>query len=78
MSTYFAQVLPTSDDVDDEELVLWIGTYPGEICSPADLVEPLAAYATLLPAMVEQLRADRLADIDRGPTPLQRELRGLG
>ncbi len=75
MSTYFAQVTPTSEDVDDEDLVLWIGTRPEEIGRLDDLVAPLAPFATLLPAMFEQLKADRLADIDRGPTPLQRNLR---
>jgi hypothetical protein len=33
---------------------------------------PLAPYAELTTAHIEQLRADRAADLDRGPTPLQR------
>lgn len=77
MATFFAQVLPADDVIDDEDLVLWLGTRPGEITRPEDLVEPLAPYAHLPPAVMEQLKADRLEDVDRGPTPLQRSLRGL-
>lgn len=77
MGTFFAQVLPADDDVDDEDLVLWVGTRSGEIARPEDLVEPLAPYAQLSLAEIEQLKADRLEDVDRGPTPLQRQLRGL-
>lgn len=72
MATYFAQVLPADDDIDDEDLVLWLGTRAGEIARPEDLVEPLMPYAHLSPAMIEQLNADRVEDVDRGPTPLQR------
>jgi hypothetical protein len=75
MSTYFAQVLPASDDVDDEDLVLWLGTRPGEIGSPDGMVEPLAPFAALLPAMIEQLKVASELPFRRQPGSLKHDQR---
>ena len=51
----------------------------GEVQRAEDLVAPLAPYAALTPETIEQLRADRAACADRGPSTLQREmLRRIG
>ena len=75
LRTFFAQVHRQQDDDDPRDpTLLWIGTAPGEILRPADLVGPLAPYAELTDSHLAQLRADRAADADRGPSPLQRKM----
>lgn len=73
LMTFFAQVRRTRGD----KLVLWIGTSTGEFLKAEDLVVPLAPYTDLDAPLLAQLRADRAADADRGPTQLQRQLRRL-
>jgi hypothetical protein len=78
LSTYFAQVAREPDTEDDSDpIAFWIGGEFGEVRKPEDLVAPLAPYATLTTEMIEQLRADRVACLDRGPTVLQREMLNL-
>jgi hypothetical protein len=71
LQTYFAQV--SRDDVgeDEDPVIIWLGGEPREVCSPGNLAEPLAPYAIISDAMIDQLRADRAACLDRAPTPLQ-------
>jgi hypothetical protein len=70
---FFAQVEREQDDDDPREpLLLWRGTGQGESRRAEDLVEPLAPYANRTATDLAMLRADRVADADRGPTPLQR------
>ena len=80
MSTFFAQVTRVQDDDDERDPVMfWIGGMFGEVCRAEDLAQPLAPYADLTAADIGQLRADRAASADRGPTELQRVMRaGLG
>jgi hypothetical protein len=77
MRTFFAQVdrRQQLDDPRDPSL-LWLGSSLGEVSRPEDLVAPLARYAELTSAHLETLRTDRAADLDRGPSPLQRAMRG--
>jgi len=78
LSTYFAQVNREPDTEDDSDpIVFWIGGQFGEVQKAEDLVAPLAPYATLTTEMVGQLRADRAACLDRGPSTVQREMRNL-
>ncbi len=79
MQTFFAQVdrAEGNDDPDDPPL-LWVGTRDSEIRRAEDLVRPLAPYADLTDAHLAQLRADRAADADHRPTPLQRQMLRLG
>ncbi len=78
LATYFAQVGREPDtEAGSDPIVFWIGGQFGEVQKPEDLVAPLARYATPTTAMVEQLRADRAACLDRGPTVLQREMLNL-
>jgi hypothetical protein len=75
MGTFFAQVEREQDDDDPRDpLLLWLGSGQGEISRAEDLVEPLAPYAYLAVADLALLRADRVADADRGPTTLQRTM----
>jgi len=76
LGTFFAQV--SRDHVIEDEtdpVVFWTGGQFGEVQRAEELVALLAPYAKLTPEMVEQLRADRAACADRGPTTLQREMR---
>jgi len=75
LGTFFAQVTrETGPDDDNDPNVFWIGGQFGEVQRAEDIVAPLAPYAALTPEMVVQLRADRAACADRGPSPLQREM----
>ena len=76
LSTFFAQVERVQDDDDPRDpILLWIGSAVGEVAQAEQLAGPLAPYAELTSAIVEQLRADRTADADRGPSALQRTAR---
>ena len=76
--TFFAQVERVQDDDDPRDpILLWIGSAFGEIARAEHLAGPLAPYAELTSELVEQLRADRAADADRGPSVLQRTARSI-
>jgi hypothetical protein len=73
MLTFFATVeWLKGDEDDDDTIVLWLGDTPHELSAPEQMVEQLRPYFDLTDDLLEQLRADRLADIDRAPTALQR------
>lgn len=75
MSTFFAQVTRIQDDEDDRDpVVLWLGGVSGEVRRAEDLVGPLRPFAELTTEHIAQLRADRAAQADRGPTELQRTM----
>ncbi len=75
MMTYFAQVTRETESDDDEEdsTVLWLGSVQGDIKTPEVMVEPLKPWFDLTAELIELLKKDRLADIDRAPTVLQRQ-----
>lgn len=70
MTTFFAQVEDESAGDDADPIVLWLGGSRREVLRPEDLVLPLAPFADLTGAHLDQLRADRAGDADRGPTAL--------
>jgi hypothetical protein len=74
MQTYFAQVIRDNTPPDEDPMLLWIGGFPKEVTQAEDLITPLAPYVTLTSEHIAQLRADQAAQLDRGPSPLQREL----
>ncbi len=75
LRTFFAQVDRQQDDDDPRDpTLLWVGCAPGEILRAEALVQPLAPYAELTDAHLAKLRADRAADADRAPSPLQRAM----
>jgi hypothetical protein len=81
LRTYFAQVTHAleSDDDESDPIVFWTGGEFGEVPHAENLVAALAPYTALTPEIVAQLRTDRAACGDRGPSPLQREmLRRIG
>jgi len=78
LSTFFAQVGRIQDDDDPRDpILLWIGGELGEVGHAEQLAGPLAPYAELTSEIVEQLRADRAADADCGPSVLQRTARSI-
>jgi len=78
LATFFAQVERIQADDDPRDpILLWIGSQPGEVAQADQLADPLAPYAELTPELIEQLRADRAADADRGPSVLQRTARAI-
>ena len=78
LSTFFAQVERIQNDDDPRDpILLWIGGESGEVAQAEELAGPLAPYAELTAELVEQLRADRAADADRGPSVLQRTARSI-
>lgn len=78
LSTFFAQVERIQNDDDPRDpILLWIGGESGEVAQAEELAGPLAPYAELTAELVEQLRAARAADADRGPSVLQRTARSI-
>ncbi|WP_375458552.1 hypothetical protein [uncultured Enterovirga sp.] len=76
LQTYFCTVVRdrvAGDREADDLVVLWLGLDEREVRTPEALVGPLAPYAELDAAMLSLLRADRAADLDRGPSVLQRQ-----
>lgn len=74
LQTFFAVVTnrETSEADDDEGLVAWLGTNYGEIRTVTDLTERLAPHARIDLPVAERLQQERVAHLDRAPTPLQR------
>lgn len=69
LNTYFCQVQPTEDDA---ESILWLGGERNAITDPMQMVAPLERWFDLTPAIIQQLRDERAADLDRRPSPIQR------
>lgn len=78
MGTYFAQVVREAKKIDQEnQILLWLGGIEREYLDAVDMIPKLAPYATLTQDMLTTLHNDRVAMLDRGPTPLQRFGRSL-
>lgn len=75
LQTYFCTVLREATFVSDDAdpVVLWLGLDLGEVRTPEDMIAPLAPYAELDAITIDLLRSDRVLDLDRGPTALQRQ-----
>ena len=73
LNTFFAHVARTdSQHEDDGDLILWLGTTPGEIQNAGDLITPLAPYAVLCTEHLATLQADQTAHAGKQPTGLQK------
>lgn len=73
LMTFFARVEGRRGPSDRQgRELMWVGTNRSEILTVERLSEVLRPYATLSPAMLDELRRDRAKDADRGPTALQR------
>ena len=71
--TFFAIVVRSaSEPEEDDEILTWLGDTDHAYPTPESLITPLTPFAKLTPEMISHLKSDRLAAIDRGPTPLQR------
>jgi hypothetical protein len=77
LSTFFAIVTDERIDDDESRVLLWVGTDTAEIPRAEDLASLLAPYAVVSADHIATLRADHAADLDRGPTRVQRQLRDL-
>jgi hypothetical protein len=78
LNSFFAQVqyLKIADGEQDP-VVVWVGASYSEIPRPEDLQAHIAGFAVIPVEMLDALRADRNATLDRGNTKLQRELREI-
>lgn len=75
LRTYFCTVVrnqAAGERDADDSVVLWLGLDRREVRTPEALIEPLKRFAELDAVTISLLRADRAADLDRGPTELQR------
>jgi hypothetical protein len=75
LMTYFATV--TRLQQPDDPVILWLGDTPGQYPRAEGMTGALVPYTDLTLQILAQLAADRHADLDRGPTPLQRAARDL-
>jgi hypothetical protein len=74
LTTFYGQVSRPAAGDGEDEMLLWVGTMPAEIASVEALAAALAKYVTLPADIGDRLKADRLADIDSGPTRFQRDM----
>jgi hypothetical protein len=65
LNTFFGSVEPYADCGDDE-LLLWVGTSPGELLTVAELFARLGHYATHVEDLASILDDDRL-NAQQGP-----------
>lgn len=71
LETFFLQILNLTKD-EEEELVLWLGTQPGELPTVADLESALTPHAALTPELRQRLEAEKTESTR--PSPLQRHM----
>jgi hypothetical protein len=62
LETFFGQVMPYSDDCDDDDLVAWWGTRWQEITNVWELVELMKPYADIRKVVAAELERDRAAN----------------
>jgi hypothetical protein len=78
LNSFFAQVQDLKiADGEQDPIVVWVGASYSEIPRPEDLQAHIAGFAVIPVEMLDALRADRSAALDRGNTKLQRELREI-
>ena len=78
LNSFFAQVQDLKiADGEQDPVVVWVGASYSEIPRPEDLQAHIAGFAIIPVEMLDALRADRNATLDRGNTKLQRELREI-
>ena len=70
--TFFTTVIRVAEGDEEDDVLLWLGTSPSEIKTPEQLTGPLAPYFDLTADIVAALKADRVAQLDRAPSPHQR------
>jgi hypothetical protein len=71
LQTYFLQITdPTKDE--ENQFVLWCGTYPDELPTTESLADVLAPYAVLTLDLREQLEDEKARSPQ--PTELQRRM----
>lgn len=68
MQCYFAEVVREQDDDDERNPVV----LRRHVARPEAMAAALTPWLALTPDLIAQLKADRVADLDRGPTKLQR------
>lgn len=73
LRTFFVQVFGRSDDDGDEEMILWVGTAPGELKRVADAIALVRRYAVVPDELAERLEADHRDGHDRRDGPAQIE-----
>ncbi|MGH9188679.1 MAG: hypothetical protein ACRD0Q_01380 [Acidimicrobiales bacterium] len=75
LGSFFAQVVPPGD-VDDDGLLLWVGTTPAEIVDVANLASLVSPWTELGPDVLRALEADRWASTySKGPDSHARPIR---
>ncbi|MDR3483573.1 MAG: hypothetical protein P4M05_01490 [Bradyrhizobium sp.] len=78
LNSFFAQVQDLQiADGEQDPIVVWVGTSHSEIPRPEDLQPHITGFAVIPVEILDALRADRNATLDRGNTKLQRELREI-
>lgn len=72
LQSWFATVTEERADLDDDNVVLWIGGRPRDCVRLDDLVSRLKPYADVPPELLRRLEQDR--ETAPPPSPLQREI----
>lgn len=72
LQTFFAQVIGESEgEADDGDLLVWVGTEPGELLTAQAAIDIVAPYARVPDDLAAQLTADMQASIGQKDGPAQ-------
>jgi len=73
LETYYAQVFTTREG--EEEAIVWRGTSPRELATPADAIHVVAPYAIVPDDLASALAAEEAASNGRTDGPHQRRMK---
>jgi hypothetical protein len=70
LGTFFAQAFAI-DEEGEEEVIVWEGSYPGELPTPRSAIAVIERYCDVPESLVRELETDRLATLAQTDGPNQ-------
>jgi hypothetical protein len=70
LGTFFAQAVAI-DEEGEEEVIVWEGSYPGELPTPRSAIAVIERYCDVPESLVRELETDRLATLAQTDGPNQ-------
>jgi hypothetical protein len=70
LGTFFAQAVAI-DEEGEEEVIVWEGSYPGELPTPRSAIAVIERYCDVPESLARELETDRLATLAQTDGPNQ-------
>ena len=70
LGTFFAQAVAI-DEEGEEEVIVWEGSYPGELPTPRSAIAVIERYCDVPESLARELETDRLATLAQADGPNQ-------